>query len=177
MPLCAAPVPSPGGCRAGFAALSCAGEEKMKRTLVLALLWGLALSACSLGKLNPKYWIPSERKGKVIEAAEAYGNSLRWGRLEDAARWVHPEQRREFFDTVNDPGAPLRFTLFEMQTTELGPARDRAEVWVSFSLYRPPALKEFNLVERQVWRYEPRTGRWYVDPDLALYRGEVASDR
>ena len=149
----------------------------MKWTLVLALLWGLALSACSLGQLDPHYWIPSERKGKVTEAAEAYGSSLRWGRVEDAARWVHPDQRRAFFHTVNDPGAPLRFTLFEVQTTELGPERDRAEVWVSFSLYRPPSLREFNLVERQAWRYEPRTGRWYIEPDLALYRGEVASQR
>ena len=38
-----------------------------------------------------------------------------------------------------------------------------------------PSLKERNLVEEQVWRYEPGARRWYVDPDLGLYRGEVSN--
>lgn len=147
----------------------------MRRALLLALLWGIGLSACSLGQLDPKYLIPSERRLKVSEAAEAYANGLRWGRLADAARWVHPNWRQAFLATVNDPAAPLRFTLFEVQSIRLGPGRDQARVRVSFAFYRPPSLKERNLVEEQVWRYEPSARQWYVDPDLGLYRGDVST--
>ncbi len=149
----------------------------MRRIVLLSLLCGVGLTACSaVGRLDPKYLIPSERRLKVSEAAEAYGTSLRWGQVEDAAGWVDPKWRQAFLSRVNSPQAPLRFTLFEVNSIELGPERDRAQVWASFALYRPPSLKEWRITERQLWRYDPEARRWYIEPDIALYRGDVGSE-
>jgi len=148
----------------------------MRRIVLWILLWGVATTACGVvGRLDPKYLIPSERKLKVTEAAEAYSTSLRWGYFDEAVNWVHPSWRRSFLAQVNNPRAPLRFTLFEVNNIELGPEMDRAEVWVSFALYRPPSLREWTITERQVWRYDPTVRRWYIEPDIGLYRGDVGS--
>ena len=149
----------------------------MRRIVLVALLWAMGLTACGVvSRFDPKFLIPSERKLKVSEAAEAYGTSLRWGQLEEAAAWVHPDWRRTFLARLTNPRRPVRFTQFDLGSIELGPERDQARVRASFALYRPPSLKEWQITERQVWRYEPEARRWYIEPDLALYRGEVGSE-
>ena len=148
----------------------------MRRIVLMAVLCAVGLTACGVvGRLDPKFLIPSERKLKVSEAAEAYGTSLRWGYLEEAAVWVHPDWREAFLARLSNPRAPLRFTQFDVGSVELGPERDRAQVRASFALYRPPSLKESKIIERQLWRYEPGARRWYIEPDLALYRGDVGT--
>ncbi len=149
----------------------------MRRIVLVVLLWGVGLTACGgVGRFDPKFLIPSERKLKVTEAAEAYGTSLRWGNVEEAAIWVHPDWRQAFLVRLTNPRIPLRFTQFELGGIELGPEREQARVRASFALYRPPSLKELNIIEQQVWRYEPAARRWYIEPDIALYRGEVGSE-
>jgi hypothetical protein len=151
------------------------GEERMKWAQMSVLLMVLAGVACSLGQVDPRFLIPSERKGKVREAAEAYAGDLRWGRIEQAARLVHPRARPAFLRTLSGPSHALRFTHFEVESVELAPERDQANARVSFGLYRPPSLEEQRIVEQQVWHYEPDARAWYLEPDLPLYLGEVGA--
>ena len=73
-------------------------------------------------------------------------------------------------------GAP-RFTHFELESVELSDERERANVRARFGVYRPPSINERLILERQVWRYDPALGAWFLAPDLQLYRGDVGTER
>ena len=137
------------------------------RGLAAAALLALGLSACF--GFDVRHRFASERRLKVEEAAEAYGEGLRWGRFEEAARWVHPERRLAFLAATTGTAPPVRYTAFQVESIELGPGRGQAEVLVSFAFYRLPGLQEQQGMERQSWRYERSARRWFIEPDLSLY--------
>ncbi len=123
----------------------------MRRIVLMALLCGVGLMACGVvGRFDPKFLIPSERKLKVTEAAEAYATSLRWGQVEEAAVWVHTDWREAFLARLSNPRAPLRFTQFELSTVELEPDRDRERERAINDLYRQPSNKDSNIIELQL---------------------------
>ena len=135
----------------------------------------LLAAACAHGRIDPTLVFRSERESKVEERAEAYGLNLRFGRVDEAALAVHPDLREEFLSAMSDPGNAPRFTHFELESVE-SDERERANVRARFGVYRPPAINERLILERQVWRYEPALGAWFVEPDLELYRGDVGAE-
>jgi len=147
----------------------------MQRTFVSVLVAALTGLACTLGSVDPRFLLPVERKQRVRDAAEAYAADLRWGRIEQAAQLVHPEIRPLFLQVLSDSTASVRFTNFEVETVELGSERARANVRVSFGVYRPPSLEEQRIVEQQIWYYEKTARAWYLKPDIALYCGDVGA--
>ncbi len=146
--------------------------QRVGLSLALAVLLGVG---CSLGRASPKYWLSSQRREQIEAAAEAYSADLRWGRLEQAAAHVLPSRRGAFLELFRDPAQAPRFTGWEVMDVQLGKERGVANVVVGFQLYRPPAIREGQILEQQVWRYEPSVALWYVEPDLGLYRGEVGA--
>ncbi len=146
--------------------------QRVGLSLTLAVLLGVG---CSLGRASPKYWMSSQRREQVERAAEAYAADLRWGRLEQAAARVLPSRRGAFLELFHDSTRAPRFTGWEVMDVRLGEERGVANVVVGFQLYRPPALREGQILEQQVWRYEPSAALWYVEPNLGLYSGEVGA--
>jgi hypothetical protein len=141
------------------------------RRLAVLLVSMLSLASCSLGRHNPDFLIPAKRMAIVREAAESYGDNLRWGRIAVAVGMVAPESRISFLETFGDADPPLRFTSFEILTIEAGRSRDEVEVLASFRLYRPPNLTERTIREWQIWRFDPDRASWYLSPDLSLFAG------
>ena len=145
---------------------------------VQGLLLGVVLlgTACAHGRIDPTLVIRSERETKVEELAEAYGLNLRFGRVNEAARAVHPDLREDFLSAMTDPAGAPRFTHFELESVELSDERERANVRARFGVYRPPSINERLILERQIWRYDPALGAWFLAPDLHLYRGDVGAE-
>jgi hypothetical protein len=129
-----------------------------------------ALAACSLGYWNPNYLLSNEARERVEEAAIRYNNSLRFGNLEMAARWVKPELRRTFLQVFGEQtDSPIRFTDVEVQEVNFGPGRGEARILLSARLYRLPSVNEISFVDEQAWHYDPQTQEWFITPDLERY--------
>ncbi len=129
-----------------------------------------SLSACSLGYWSPRFWIPSEARSQVEQAAYRYNNALRFGNLEMAIKSVEPDRREEFLRTF-DASAPraIRFTEMDIQSVSLGPERAEARVLLLIRFYRLPSIREFAVTHEQRWRYDPSDSLWYVSPDAELF--------
>ena len=138
---------------------------------VLLLVSALTAGCEQLALWDPDYLLPAKRRATVREAAESYGENLRWGRYEVAAGLVASEIREEFLSIFLDAEPPYQFTSFELVSVELGSERDRAAVVAVFHMYRPPSLIELSVTERQDWRYEPAgSPKWILEPDLGAFR-------
>ncbi len=93
-----------------------------------------------------------------------------------AAGWVAPAMRQQFLQLIQEGKVQIRFTGYEIEGIELRDERERVDALVSFQLYRLPSLQEATIRERQIWRYDRGAKHWYIEPDLALYRGDVGSE-
>jgi len=149
-----------------------AGQGANDMKAIYMALWLVAgiSSACSLGRMDPRSWLTEERRSRVSEVAETYAADLRWGRIEQAASHVAPASRAAFLDLFENDANSLRFTHFEVGDVDLGEEHDSARVTVQYRFYRPPALREEHVVERQVWHYVSKQSTWYLDPQLDLFR-------
>jgi hypothetical protein len=108
---------------------------------------------------------PATGRAEVKRNAEVFGDNFQWGRVQEAARLVHPDDRDAFVAHAGALEGRLRVTGFEVSAVEV----DGAEAFatVVFSVYRPPSVFETTLVDRQRW--ERRNGAWYLRPALSRY--------
>lgn len=143
-------------------------------TRATALAW-LCFSLVACSSLDLGHLLESDRAARVEEAVEAYANGLRWGRIELVSRLVRPDLRPDFLEFARREPPTVQFTGYEVQAIELGVDPDSAEALVSFELYRLPSVQQATIVERQLWEYHRDARRWYLVPDLALYRGDVSA--
>jgi hypothetical protein len=144
------------------------GLDGARLALLACLL--CALGACSLGYWNPNFLLSKEAYERVEEAASRYNNSLRFGNLEMAARWVKPELRRSFLQVFGEQtDSPIRFTDVEIQQINFGPGRGEARILLSARLYRLPSVNEISLVDEQEWHYDPEAQDWFITPDFERY--------
>ncbi len=148
-----------------------------RRGLVLCLLLALplltgcvAVPAILLSSLGENVTPP------IDESLNAFNQDLRWGRIQQAAQQM-PEERREAFIALFDTEEPpFRFTSIEvLSTTPKGIEGREVDVLVSWEYYRPPALTERKLRQKQFWRFIPIERRWEVVPDLSGFEAAVAS--
>jgi len=138
------------------------------RTILLASCVAM-VSGCALGDLFD-HNNPIEREDVVRRTAEIYVQSLRWGRMDEAAKLVDPDARLDFMKFFSGDDMPLNFTSAEINSVELGPGPVQATVFVTLRLYRTPSVREVSLQERQIWHYNSDNNRWYVAPDLTPYK-------
>ena len=160
--------------------MSVVDTRRIRRRLVAGLLVvaGLSTGCQQLMLWDPDYLLPFKRSAAVREAAETYGQNLRWGRFEVAAGMVAPESRDDFLATFLDAEPPYQFTSFEIVAVDLGEERGRVNVHVVFRLYRPPSMIELSVAEHQAWRYEPSVPpRWVIEPELRAFRQNAAHVR
>ena len=136
----------------------------------------LVLVGCIPAWMDPGYMSRAGRTSRVRDAAESFGYDLRWGRFEEAAKRVKPDQRDAFLSLASELEGNVRFTGFEIESVDVGIARAEASVSVAFTLYRLPSIEETTLREQQHWRFDKIRRRWYIEPNLALYRGDAVAD-
>jgi hypothetical protein len=141
-----------------------------------AMLGVLFLVGCIPVWMDPGYMSRAGRTGRVRSAAESFGHDFRWGRFEQAAQRVQPDQRDAFHTLASELDGSVRFTGFEIESIDLGIARGEATVTAAFTLYRLPSVEETTLREHQLWRFDKIRRRWFIEPNLALYRGDGVAD-
>jgi hypothetical protein len=108
----------------------------------------------------------TKRSMIVRELAETYGDYLRWGRIEQAAAFVHPDQRMTFLAEHHRATQRLRFTEYDVQGVEIG-SRNEATVMVTMRVYQLPGIEERFLTDIQRWQHAD--GRWYLSFEFPRY--------
>ncbi len=113
---------------------------------------------------------------EVDESANAYNQDLRWGRVQQAAAQMAPEQRDEFVLLFDGDQSAFRFTSVEvLSATPKGIDGREVDVLVAWEFYSPPALIERKLRQKQTWRFLELERRWEVAPDLAVFEAAAPS--
>jgi hypothetical protein len=112
---------------------------------------------------------PLDRRGQFEDTQTKFTQYIRWGKFEEAARFVAPEMREEFM-TCAPEFSDLRFSDYEINEVEIQEGLRSASVDVRYTAYRLslPVERSVNLTEE--WTRDETTGVWTVKLDIAKLR-------
>lgn len=126
---------------------------------LLVLVPAASLPAgCSSKRRQEKATERSESALK--EAARAYNDAVRWGRLEKAVEFIAPGEREVFLETEGRQAKLLRVTDVRIGRIELPPGSNQATVPVTRTFYRTDDLREQTETSMQSWNLQGE--RWFV---------------
>ncbi len=112
----------------------------------------------------------------VGESADAYNQDLRWGRVQQAAVQMVPEQREKFIGLFDGDESAFHFTSVEvLSAVPKGIDGREVDVLVAWEYYSPPALTERKLRQKQTWHFLELERRWEVTADLVVFETVVAT--
>ena len=136
----------------------------MKRSSLFLLAWIplFVLSGCSV--FVQAYMDPLGRKSELQLVQREYSKYIRWGDVEAAVEYVHPDLKGEFMELEADFKL-LRVTDFDIGAIEYGEGLKTATVRVIYHAYSLRTLLEKEIKEEQHWE---RLGGnyWVVRPEL-----------
>ena len=130
--------------------------------VLLAALLGLSGCMSSLSD-------PLNRRGQFEDTQEAFTQYVRWGRFDEASRFVDPEMREQFMSYAPE-FSDLRFSDYEITQIDMHEGLKSASVQVRYTGYRlsMPFEKTVSLTEE--WTRDEATGAWSVKLDIEKMR-------
>jgi hypothetical protein len=119
---------------------------------------------------------PMGHRANFEEIQEKFTKFVRWGAVDEAALFVHEEQREDFL-TLAPELTDMRFTDYEIITRVYEEEDTKATVVVRYMGYRLslPIEKAFRIT--QEWTKDPETDAWTVRLDVERFRIELATSR
>ena len=108
---------------------------------------------------------PLGRKSALTLAQRDYTKFVRWGDIEAAADYVHPELREQFLE-LEAQFDGIRMTEFDIGKIKYGENMESATVRVTYRAYSMRTFIEKEIKETQAWEREGRSNRWWVKPEL-----------
>lgn len=111
----------------------------------------------------------SERRQSVSlqEVLRNYEGVLRWGAIEQAARFFDPESERP---DVAKPAAPMRVTHYEVVQGPTKVEDDKAiqTAVIQYVFIESQVVRE--VVDQQTWQYDRESERWYLISPLPEFK-------
>jgi hypothetical protein len=153
------------------------GREDFMRRAHLILLVILSLvysSGCAV--MVDLFTDPMGRKASLKRAQRDYTKFVRWGDVEGAARFVHPELKKEFLE-YEDEFQGIRVTDFEVGEFTYGERQATALVRVTYTAYSMESMIEKEIKETQEWERLGGGNHWVVRPKLEGLVEQVAEMR
>ena len=116
---------------------------------------------------------PLDRRGAFRNTQTRFTQYVRWGKFEEASRFVHPEMREEFMSYAPE-FSDLRFSDDEVTRVDMGDGLRSAFVDVRLTGYRRsmPFQRSVNLTEE--WTRDEATGVWTVKVDIKKLRDTLS---
>ncbi|WP_295452538.1 hypothetical protein [uncultured Thiodictyon sp.] len=130
------------------------------RLYVVLLLTGLLLGGCST--------VDKETPDLSLQAAtSAYQSALRWGYFETAFGYLDPALRR-------GKGLPagygdLRLTSYEVVQPPMRTGIGEGTQIVAYDYLHEDRQVVKQLIDRQVWRYDPKIRNWWLVSGLPKF--------
>ncbi len=122
----------------------------------------LALVSCA-GCIS--FTDPLGREDALEQAQLKYTQFVRWGELERARQYVHPDVVEEFNDHAS-AFEGLRITEYDIGPIEYAEEPTSASVNVTYHGYSETTFLEKPIRERQEWSREGMSNQWLVRPEL-----------
>jgi hypothetical protein len=144
------------------------------RLLALLLLPLVFTSGCAV--FVDLFTDPMGRKTAFRRDQREYTKYVRWGDIDGASRYVHPETREEF-RSFEGKFEGIRITDFEVGEISYGPKEKTAKVRVTYTAYSMITMVERKIKEVQEWEREGKGNRWLVRPQLDGLVEQVADLR
>jgi hypothetical protein len=117
---------------------------------------------------------PMGRHDSLTRVQREYTNSLRWGNLENAVQFVHPEEQ-EAFHTKVQQFREIRVTDYEAGKIVWGDEEQAtATVTVTYRAYSLANMVEKEIRETQRWERLTKKNDWVVRPEIAELIDSVA---
>jgi hypothetical protein len=123
----------------------------------------LAITGCSI--IND----PMGRRGQFEDTQEAFTQYVRWGRFDDASRFVDPEMREQFMSYAPE-FSDLRFSDYEITQIDMDEGLQSASVQVRYTGYRLSKPFERTVSLTEEWTRDEATGVWTVKLDIKKLR-------
>jgi len=130
--------------------------------ILLAVLFGI--SGCLSAITDPL-----DRRGEFKDTQTKFTQYVRWGRFQEAAKFVDPELREEFMSCAPE-FSDLRFSDYEITRVDIGEGLQSASVEVRYTGYllNMPFERSVDLTEE--WTRDESTGVWTVKLDIKKLR-------
>lgn len=134
--------------------------QSRRRRSVALLLSGLLFGGCAITEKET-------RDLSLVAATSAYQSALRWGYFETAFGYIDPELRR-------GKGLPagygdLRLTSYEIVQPLLPAGKGEATQIVAYDYFHEDRQVVKQLIDRQVWRYDPKFKTWWLVSGLPKF--------
>jgi hypothetical protein len=137
---------------------------RRRPTLLLAVLPLVFCSGC-IAVFVEMFTDPMGRKAAFTRTQREYTKNLRWGDIETAARFVHPEMREQFLSYESQFDG-IRVTDFDVGEITFGEKEQTATVRVTYYAYSMASMLEKEIKETQEWERLGRDNTWVVRPKL-----------
>lgn len=131
----------------------------MRRILaILAMLVVVALAGCAA----------HTRSDALTDTLKAYASTVRWGDFASALQFVDPETRTEHPLSSLDKARyqQVRVTEYNDDVPPVPVSDTEVQQTVRISLVNINTQAERTLVDRQTWRYDAATKRWWLSSGL-----------
>ena len=130
--------------------------------ILLAVLFGI--SGCLSAITDPL-----DRRGEFKDTQTKFTQYVRWGRFQEAAKFIDPELREEFMSFAPE-FSDLRFSDYEITRVDIEEGLQSASVDVRYKGYllNMPFERSVDLTEE--WTRDESTGVWTVKLDIKKLR-------
>lgn len=115
---------------------------------------------------------PLDRRGQFEDTQAKFTQYIRWGKFEEAARFVDPEMREEFMSCAPE-FSDLRFSDYEINQIAIQEGLQSASVDVRYTAYRLSLPVERTVALTERWTRDEATGIWTVKLDIAKLRNTM----
>lgn len=115
---------------------------------------------------------PLNRRGQFEDTQTKFTQYVRWGKFQEASKYVDPELREEFMSFAPELSA-LRFSDYEITGVDIQDGLKSASVHVRYTGYRldMPVERSVDLTEE--WTRDEETGVWTVKLDIEKLRNTM----
>jgi len=131
-------------------------------SLLLVLATGVG-TGCAFGEFRPDD--PFKRQFSLEDAHKNYSDFVRWSKFEEAATFVHSDDRQGFLAQMPEFDL-VRFTDWSADPWEFVDAeeKNKAIINVTYRGYSMRTPFEVKVTETQTWEREGKGNHWVVRP-------------
>ena len=116
---------------------------------------------------------PLDRRGAFETTQSKFTQYVRWGKFDEASRFVDPEMRDEFLSFAPE-ASDLRFSDYEITRIDIGEGVRSAFVDVRFTAYRLSMPFERSVKLTEEWTRDEASGVWTVKVDIRKLRDAIS---
>jgi len=107
----------------------------------------------------------SERIRLLDDTLKVYGDTIRWGRYEDAAQMVMNKPTFDEKATAN-----IKVTSYKERQRDVDEDGKVAKATVEIRYYNKEIGKEHSLIDKQEWKYFEDPGGWMLTSDMPKFK-------